>query len=38
MESVNHAVLTRKELREFSVEKGMTDRLLIPEDGETCSL
>lgn len=29
MESVNHAVLTRKELREFSVQKGMTDRLLI---------
>ncbi|MNI83376.1 hypothetical protein D3C87_1710720 [compost metagenome] len=38
MESVNHAVLTRQELREFSVQKGMTDRLLIPEDGETCSL
>lgn len=38
MESVNHAVLTRKELRDFSAEKGMTDRLLVPEDGETYSL
>ncbi|MCY1249133.1 hypothetical protein D9M72_626390 [compost metagenome] len=38
MESVNHAVLTRKEFREFSAEKGMTDRLLVPEDGETYSL
>ena len=38
MESVNHAVLTRKELHEFSVEKGMTDRLLVPEDGEVYSL
>lgn len=38
MESVNHAVLTREELREFSAEKGMTDRLLVPEDGEVYSL
>ncbi|KER72393.1 MBL fold metallo-hydrolase [Burkholderia cepacia] len=38
MEAVNHATLTRKELREFSAEKGMTGFLLIPEDGETCTL
>ncbi|QIE91214.1 MBL fold metallo-hydrolase [Pseudomonas nitroreducens] len=38
MESVNHAVLTRNELHEFSVENGMTDRLLIPGDGEAYSL
>ena len=34
MESVNHCVLTRRELREFSAEKSMTDRLRVPEDGE----
>lgn len=38
VESVNHAVLTRNELHEFSVENGMTDRLLIPGDGEAYSL
>ncbi|WP_431824741.1 MBL fold metallo-hydrolase [Burkholderia sp. F1] len=38
MEAVNHAMLTRNELREFSAEKGMTDRLLVPEDGEVCVL
>ncbi|KQW64950.1 MBL fold metallo-hydrolase [Variovorax sp. Root411] len=38
MESVNHSMLTRKELREFSAENGMTDRLLVPEDGEAYSL
>jgi L-ascorbate metabolism protein UlaG (beta-lactamase superfamily) len=36
MESVNHAMLSRKELREFISEKGMTQRVLVPEDGETC--
>jgi L-ascorbate metabolism protein UlaG (beta-lactamase superfamily) len=34
MEAVNHCVLTRRELREFATEQGMTDRLLIPEDNE----
>ncbi|KGS04936.1 MBL fold metallo-hydrolase [Burkholderia sp. ABCPW 111] len=34
MEAVNHAALTRQALREFSKEKGMTDRLLVPEDGQ----
>jgi L-ascorbate metabolism protein UlaG (beta-lactamase superfamily) len=41
MESVNHAMLSRKELREFlsekgMTEKGMTQRVLVPEDGESC--
>lgn len=34
MEAVNHATLSRKELREFLNEKGMTQRVLVPEDGE----
>lgn len=38
MESVNHATLSRDELRRFAVEKGMADQLLVPEDGETCAL
>jgi hypothetical protein len=36
MESVNHAMLSRKELQEFISEKGMTQRVLVPADGETC--
>jgi L-ascorbate metabolism protein UlaG (beta-lactamase superfamily) len=36
MESVNHAMLSRKELREFLSEKNMTQRVLVPEDGESC--
>lgn len=35
MESVNHATLSRKELREFLSEKGMMKRVLVPEDGES---
>ncbi len=38
MESVNHATLTRSELRAFAAEKGMTHCLLVPEDGEICAL
>lgn len=38
MEAVNHATLTRRELREFLSENRMVDRVLVPEDGETCSL
>lgn len=38
MEAVNHAVLTRDELRRFAQEKGMAEKLLVPEDGETCVL
>jgi L-ascorbate metabolism protein UlaG (beta-lactamase superfamily) len=37
MESVNHAMLSRKELREFLGEKNMTQRVLVPEDGEAYS-
>lgn len=36
MESVNHAMVSRKELREFLSEKNMMQRVLVPEDGETC--
>ncbi|RYD84498.1 MAG: MBL fold metallo-hydrolase [Verrucomicrobiaceae bacterium] len=36
MEAVNHCVLSRTELRDFAREKNM-DRLLVPEDGESCS-
>ncbi|WP_250464868.1 MBL fold metallo-hydrolase [Microbulbifer litoralis] len=38
MESVNHATLSRAELRAFAAEKGMAEQLLVPEDGETCVL
>lgn len=34
METVNHAMLMRYELRAFAAKKGMTDRLKISEDGE----
>jgi L-ascorbate metabolism protein UlaG (beta-lactamase superfamily) len=34
MEAVNHAMLSRAELRGFLDEKGMTERVLVPEDGE----
>jgi L-ascorbate metabolism protein UlaG (beta-lactamase superfamily) len=37
MEAVNHAMLSRKELREFLSEKNMTQRVLVPEDGEAYS-
>lgn len=37
MEAVNHCLLSRKELREFASEKGMAQRVLVPEDGQTCS-
>lgn len=35
MDAVNHAALTRVELRDYSAKTGMIDRLLVPEDGET---
>jgi L-ascorbate metabolism protein UlaG (beta-lactamase superfamily) len=37
VESVNHAILTRGERRAFATEKGMSDQLLIPADGEMCA-
>ena len=36
LEAVNHCVLTRADLRSFLREEGMQDRVLVPEDGETC--
>lgn len=36
MEAVNHAILSRKELREYAEEKGFSSRLSIPADGESC--
>ncbi|CAI1051695.1 metal-dependent hydrolase [Serratia rubidaea] len=35
MESVNHCLLTRAELREYTLEHGIEDKVLIPADGET---
>ena len=34
MEAVNHCVFSRRELREFVAEKGIAERVLVPEDGE----
>lgn len=38
MEALNHSTLSRKDLREFLREKGMTQRVLVPDDGESYSL
>lgn len=38
MEAVNHATLSRNELREFACNHQIHDRLLIPADGEVCEL
>ena len=35
MEAVNHALLTRAEMRDFLAQNAMTDRVLVPEDGES---
>lgn len=37
LENVNHGLITRKELKEFIAEKGMTGAVLVPDDGETLS-
>ncbi|ADO07856.1 hypothetical protein Pvag_pPag10028 (plasmid) [Pantoea vagans C9-1] len=34
MEAINHCLLTRAELRAYTLEQGIADRVLIPEDGE----
>ncbi|KES11961.1 protein of unknown function (DUF1883) [Snodgrassella alvi SCGC AB-598-O02] len=34
MEAVNHALLTRAELRAFTEQEKINDRVFIPEDGE----
>jgi L-ascorbate metabolism protein UlaG (beta-lactamase superfamily) len=36
LEAVNHCVLSRAGLRAFLDEQGLRDRVLVPEDGETC--
>lgn len=38
LDTVNHARLTRVDLRDFVQEKGLASRVLIPEDGEELSL
>ena len=38
MESLNHWILSKKELREYALENGFLDHLIIPDDGETISL
>ncbi len=38
MEAVNHATLSRKDLRAFLLERGMTSRVLIHGDGESYGL
>ena len=35
MEGVNHLMVSRRDFREYSIEKGFSDRLSIPADGET---
>ncbi|MDS0526690.1 MBL fold metallo-hydrolase [Clostridium sp. SHJSY1] len=35
MDTVNHAFLSRKELKSYLAENGMIDRVLIPDDGES---
>jgi hypothetical protein len=36
MESVNHAMQTRKDLRDYIAEKGMDpQRVLVPADGQS---
>ena len=38
MEAVNHALLTRNELRDYIGKQGMATRVLVPEDGESIVL
>ncbi|SMB89007.1 L-ascorbate metabolism protein UlaG, beta-lactamase superfamily [Pasteurella testudinis DSM 23072] len=35
MDAVNHATVSRKDLRQFVQEKGIADKVAIPNDGET---
>ncbi|PEA93710.1 hypothetical protein CON66_22835 [Bacillus cereus] len=37
MESLNHCLLTRKELNDFIDEKGLSNTILVPSDGESYS-
>lgn len=36
LEAVNHAALTRDELRDFTQQAGIANRVLVPEDDEVC--
>ena len=38
LEAVNHALLSRRELRDYLGEQGIQQRVLVPEDGETLML
>ncbi|MBV8252008.1 MAG: MBL fold metallo-hydrolase [Chitinophaga sp.] len=38
MEAINHCILSRRELREFVNQNGITDNVIIPEDGEIIQL
>ncbi len=38
LEAVNHAVLTRQQLKEFAQQQGMASQLLVPQDGESYTL
>ena len=37
MEAVNHWALSREELKKYGEEKGMSDMLLVPDDGKAYS-
>ena len=38
MEAVNHALLSRRELRDYLDSQGMAARVRVPEDGDTMVL
>ncbi|RYE57892.1 MAG: MBL fold metallo-hydrolase [Sphingobacteriales bacterium] len=38
LEAVNHCILSRKELKAFVSEKGIQNKVVIPEDGQSISL
>ncbi|WPO89273.1 MBL fold metallo-hydrolase [Chryseobacterium sp. HR92] len=38
MEALNHCLLSRKELRQYTIDNNIADFVLIPEDGETIEL
>lgn len=38
METLNHCILSRKELKEFVEEKGISNKVIIPADGEIIDL
>ena len=38
MESLNHWSLSKKELREYALENGFSDNLIIPDDGDMIEL